>query len=120
MKTIKELKEKNLTVRSKIWLELDGKPFMGEGRLAILQAIGQQGSMLEAAKVTQISYRRIRGAVQDMEKSLGRVLVIVSRGGKGGGGAVITDLAKNIMNLFTKQQAGIHETVDAVFQRIFN
>lgn len=47
------------TLRSKAWLELDGSPFMGEGRLAMLEAIHRCGSMIRAADETGIPYRRI-------------------------------------------------------------
>lgn len=107
------------SVRSKIWLEFNGKPFMGEGRLAILQAIEEHGSMMEAAKETKISYRRIRGAIKDMENSLGKRLVIVKRGGRGGGGATTTELAQKLILLFKKQQKGMKERVDQVFNLIF-
>ena len=39
-------------VRSKIWLEIEGKPIMGEGRKEILEAIEQHGSIMQASRET--------------------------------------------------------------------
>lgn len=109
-----------LAVRSKVWLELDGAPFMGEGRLALLRAIDQYGSFLRASEETRISYRRARGMIREMENHLGRPLVITSRGGKDGGGAEITADARELIRRFELQQQGIHEPVDEIFRRLFS
>ena len=114
------LKRKELAVRSKVWLELDGVPFMGEGRLAVLKAIERQGSLLKAAEETKVSYRRARGMIQEMETCLGRSLVITSRGGKSGGGAQITEIAKDLIRRFEIQVEDIKAPVDAIFNRIFS
>lgn len=113
------LKGKKWDVRSKVWLEVDGKPFMGEGRAAVLQAIDHHGSILRAAQETEVSYRRIRGAIREMECALGHPLVCTRRGGKNGGGAVLTDLACELLNRFGMQQKGIKEAVDRRFIGIF-
>jgi molybdate transport system regulatory protein len=112
-------RQKKWKARSKVWLELDGKPFMGEGRLSVLQAIDRNGSILAASKETKISYRRIRGAIRDMENAIGHPIVITCRGGKEGGGAMITDLARDLISRFERQQEGIRETVDELCQHIF-
>lgn len=113
------LKGKKWGVRSKVWLEINGKSFMGEGRAAVLKAIDRHGSMLRAAQETKISYRRIRGAIREMECALGRPLVYTRRGGANGGGAVLTDLARELLNRFGIQQQGIKEDVDRRFIGIF-
>ena len=113
------LKGKKWDVRSKVWLEINGKSFMGEGRADVLQAIDRYGSMLRAAQETRISYRRIRGAIREMECAIGRPLVSARRGGKNGGGAVLTDLARELLNRFGMQQKGIKEAVDWGFIGIF-
>ena len=114
-----KLDRKKLTVKSKVWLELDEKPFIGEGRLAVLRAIERHGSILKAAQETRISYRRIRGAIGDMEQAVGEKLVETRRGGKEGATARITESAKSLIELFENQQEGISEKVDKTFEKIF-
>jgi molybdate transport system regulatory protein len=113
------LKGKKWDVRSKVWFEVNGKSFMGEGRAAVLQAIDRHGSILRAAQETKISYRRIRGAIREMECALGRPLVCTRRGGENGGGAVLTDLARELLTRFMVQQKGIKEAMNRRFMKIF-
>lgn len=119
MKLLKILANKELAVRSKVWLELNGKPFFGEGRYNILQAIDRYGSITRAAEETGVSYRRIRGAIYLMESIIGMELVTRSRGGKEGGSAVITETARELMSLFEKQERGMRESVDELYRRTF-
>jgi molybdate transport system regulatory protein len=106
-------------IRSKVWLEKNGVTIIGEGRLAILQAIDTLGSLTEAAKETGISYRRIRGAIREMESAIGRPLVLTARGGQYGGGAKITAAGYEIIDRFRKVMEGSQETVDRRFRDIF-
>lgn len=119
MKLVHILADNKLAVRSKVWLELNGKPFFGEGRYNILKSIDRYGSITRAAEETEVSYRKIRGAIYLMEKIIGMNLVIRSRGGAVGGGAIITDTARELMSLFEKQEKGIRKSVDELYRKTF-
>lgn len=88
-------------VRLKVWLEINGKPVIGEGRLDMLKAIHVNGSMIQAARDTGVSYRKIRGAIRDMETLLKQPLVHTHRGGGDGGGACLTPAAHSIIETYT-------------------
>lgn len=47
-----------IRVRSKVWLEVAGKPLLGEGRERLLLAIDAQGSINAAAASLGLSYRK--------------------------------------------------------------
>lgn len=98
--------EKNKTrqwgFRSKIWLELEGQPVIGEGRMAMLQSIERNGSIIHASREIGIPYRRMRGAIQDMEKAVGRPLVEAYRGGGEGGGARLTSTAHELITSYNQ------------------
>lgn len=113
-------KPKQWGLRSKVWLEVEGRPVMGEGRMAMLEAIHHQGSIINASRETGISYRRMRGAIRDMEKAVGRPLVKAYRGGGDGGGAVLTADAHALIDAFRKFAVGIQEEADARFRRNSN
>ena len=49
---------KALQVRSKIWLEVDGAPFLGDGRYRLLRAIERHGSINAAATFEWLCARR--------------------------------------------------------------
>ncbi|GAB6146304.1 winged helix-turn-helix domain-containing protein [Desulfocicer niacini] len=85
------------SVRLKVWLEIDGRPVIGEGRVAMLSAIDDNGSIIEAARALGMSYRKIRGAIADMEASVGKSLVKTHRGGGHGGGACLTPHAHSLV-----------------------
>jgi molybdate transport system regulatory protein len=83
--------------RSKIWLEVEGRAVIGSGRMAMLESIHRNGSILNASREIGIPYRRVREAIQDMEEAVGRPLVIAYRGGSEGGGALLTDTAHELV-----------------------
>ena len=105
--------EKRWDVRSKVWLEIKGKPVMGEGRKEILKAIDEHGSILDASRATGISYRRIRGAIREMERAMGSSLVKSYRGGQKGGGAALTPVAHELMRCFERVSAGVQQEMDS-------
>lgn len=119
MMLLQTLADKDLAVRSKVWLELDGRPFLGEGRYNILKTIDRYGSITRAAEETGVSYRRIRGAICSMERTIGLELVTRTRGGREGGNALVTEVALELMGLFEKQERGIRESVDELHRRTF-
>ena len=94
--------QKRLDIRKKVWLEIDGHPIIGEGRHHMLQAIHRNGSILQAAREIGISYRKVRGAIRDMEHFIGEPLVTTYRGGGHGGGARLTPAAHHLMKRYLK------------------
>lgn len=113
-------KAKSLKVRSKVWLEVEGKPIMGEGRMDMLEAIQRHGSILQASKSTGVSYRKIRGAIHDMEGALGVSLVRSYRGGGHGGGAMLTSEALRLMRCYRQLAYGFQDAMDIRFEEIIN
>ncbi len=45
-------------IKSKIWIESDGKILLGEGRVQLLKAIKETGSLSKAAKKLNMSYKK--------------------------------------------------------------
>jgi len=112
-------KAEQIRLKSKMWLELQGRPIMGEGRMAMLQAIGDHRSILQASHETGISYRRIRGAIHDMETALGQTLVLTRRGGREGGYAELTPAAMALLDAFKTLSQGFQDESDVRFKDIF-
>jgi molybdate transport system regulatory protein len=114
-----EMTGRQWRLKSKVWLELAGHPLIGEGRMAMLQAIDRHGSIIQASREIGIPYRRVRGAIRDMEGTLGRCLVRAYRGGGERGGARLTPDAHALMDVYRKVSQGLHGEVDARFQDVF-
>ncbi|WP_129124960.1 winged helix-turn-helix domain-containing protein [Geomonas oryzae] len=104
-----------LCVRSKIWIELDGEPVLGQGRLELLRLVGKSGSINAAAKQMGIPYRKAWTYIDSMEKRLGFPLVLRSKGGSGGGESTLTAEAENLLQKFEALQKGFDELVNSKF-----
>jgi molybdate transport system regulatory protein len=107
-------------IRSKLWLEIEGHPVIGEGRLAMLEAIHRHRSMIEASRETGISYRRMRGAIRDMEQVIGCALVATYRGGAAGGRSELTPAALALLKSFKALTAGFRNEADVRFHKYFD
>lgn len=108
-----------MEIRSKLWIEVKGEPVFGRGRRFLLEAIDRYGSINQAAKEINISYRKAWCYIKAMEERLGISLVERRTGGKNGGGAALTDDARDFLQKYERIEGGVKEIVDARFKRIF-
>jgi molybdate transport repressor ModE-like protein len=108
-----------LEVRSKVWIESDGEPVFGRGRLFLLEAIDTHGSINRAAAEVNISFRKAWSHVKAMEERLGIKLVERHAGGKNGGGAVLTNDAREFLNKYRTIDESVRNVVDNNFRNIF-
>jgi len=60
-----------LSVRTKVWLERDGRFVIGEGGLDLLEAIVASGSLRAAARCIGWSYRHAWGYLRNAERLIG-------------------------------------------------
>ncbi|MBF0506072.1 MAG: LysR family transcriptional regulator [Nitrospirae bacterium] len=108
-----------MEIRSKLWFEIDSEPVFGRGRSFLLQAIDRCGSISQAAKEINISYRRAWSYIKTMEERLCLKLVERQSGGKNGGGAVLTGNARKLLKQFEQMEEGVKELIDHRFKGIF-
>jgi molybdate transport system regulatory protein len=106
-------------IKSKFWIEVDGRPVFGRGRRYLLEAIDKHGSINQAAKEINISYRKAWSYLNTMEERLGMKLIERQTGGKDGGGAVLTKNARTILKQYKDLESGLQKIVDGKFQKIF-
>ena len=69
-------------VKTKVWLELEGRFAIGDGGLQLLREIAATGSLAAAVRQIGWSYRHAWGYLRRAEEVLG-VPLIVARPGKG-------------------------------------
>lgn len=108
-----------MEIRSKLWIEMRGEPVFGRGRKLLLEAIDACGSINQAAKQINISYRRAWSYIKAMEERLGLTLVERRTGGKHGGGARLTAEAREFLKRYCEMESGMREMVDERFKQIF-
>jgi len=108
-----------LQVRSKIWLELDGEPFLGAGREKLLRLIHQRGSINAAALELGLSYRKAWSQLRAMEDKLDQPLIARSKGGAGGGESTLTTVALDLLDRYDRLRCGLNRHVDDKFLETF-
>lgn len=108
-----------MDIKSKLWIEINHEPVFGRGRRFLLQAIDKYGSINRAAREINISYRKAWGYIKAMEERLGMRLVDRQAGGKNGGGATLTEEARDFLRKYALMEEGIREMVDDRFKKIF-
>jgi molybdate transport system regulatory protein len=72
--------------------------------MALLAAIGQEGSISAAARKVGLSYKGAWDAVDAMNNLAGEALVIGTTGGRHGGGATLSERAVALLNTYEKLQ----------------
>jgi molybdate transport system regulatory protein len=87
-------------IKSRIWIEYEDKVLLGEGRVQLLKAIEQTGSLSKAAKSLNMSYKRAWDLIDSVNKSAKNPVTVSSKGGKGGGGAKLTPYGKKLIQAF--------------------
>lgn len=90
--------------QGRLWIEEGGETFLGHGRVVLLQRIKEHGSISAAAKSMQMSYRHAWDLVDSMNRHASQSLVSTSKGGKGGGGAQLTEAGEAAIALFDRLQ----------------
>ncbi len=110
----------DMEIKSKLWIEVGGKPVFGRGRRFLLEAIDKYGSINQAAREINIPYRKAWGYIKAMEERLGFKLIERQTGGKNGGGAILTENARRFLKKYEALEYGIRELVDERFKQIFN
>lgn len=90
----------NYKIKSRIWIETENSVFLGEGRIQLLKAIADTGSLNKAASSLGMSYKKAWKLLDSMNKAAKKPLVITSTGGKGGGGANLTPYGKKVIQTF--------------------
>jgi molybdate transport system regulatory protein len=88
--------------RGRVWIDGTDGTFLGYGRVVLLERIREYGSITKAAKSMEMSYRRAWDLVDSINKQAKRPFVELATGGKGGGGARITEDGDRAIKLFWK------------------
>lgn len=105
MKSLSRIPKRQLALGGSVWFSVDGAGLGDHGRIALLRAIGDTGSITQAAKVVGLSYKGAWDIVEDMNQVAGRRLA--ERGGTGlrGGGTRLTEHGRRLVERFEQIEA---------------
>jgi molybdate transport system regulatory protein len=105
----------SLRVRSKIWIENDeGKLVIGTGRLRILEAILEHGSINRAAANLKQPFRAVWGKLRATEERCGFKLVE-----KTSGGSRLTREGLELLWSYTRLRTRCEKFTDEQFRELF-
>lgn len=105
----KRRKSEAIELRGSVWMTVDGENLGGHGRVGLLRAIDEHGSITQAAKAFGMSYKAAWDAIDTMNTLAGLPLVERSAGGRGGGSTRLTARGRQLVERFAQ--------IDAVHQR---
>ncbi|MBT8265986.1 MAG: LysR family transcriptional regulator [Bacteroidia bacterium] len=89
-------------IKSRIWIEADGNILLGEGRVSLLKAIAETGSLSKAAKKLGMSYKKAWALIDAINTRAAKPAIVTNIGGKGGGGATLTPYGATLIEVFEK------------------
>ncbi|WP_240643662.1 winged helix-turn-helix domain-containing protein [Paracoccus siganidrum] len=83
--------------RIKLRLEYPNPLVLGPGKADLLDGIDRLGSISAAGREMGMSYKRAWSLVEEMNAAFAQPVVDSSRGGSGGGGAVVTQAGRKVL-----------------------
>ena len=108
-----------VNVHSKVWLERDGRVALSAWRIALLEAVGEAGSLAAAAARLGVPYRTAWYKLRQIEEQLGLRLLDTHSGGPDGGHTTLTPAAVDIVRRFRHASRGVEELVRERFESEF-
>jgi molybdate transport system regulatory protein len=92
-------------IRLRLRIDVDREAAIGPGKIALLEAIVETGSISAAARKLGMSYRRAWLLVEDINSRLRKPAVTRATGGKQGGSSEVTESGRQLVQLFRKVEA---------------
>jgi molybdate transport system regulatory protein len=109
---------KKYTLGFRVWINEEQGHFIGTGRVRLLENIRETGSITNAAKAMKMSYRQAWQMVEDMNSRSEKPLVEKILGGKGGGGALVTETGEKTIKLFYKLEEKVAKLSKELSEKI--
>ncbi len=100
-----------MELNAKAWITHNGQPVFSKGRAELLEAVDATGSISAAARRLDMSYRHAWSMIRSSEDRLGRSLLERTQGGAHGGGARLTDAARELLKAYRSIESSLHDFV---------
>lgn len=85
---------------------------IGQTRIALLEAVGREGSISAAARAVNLSYKAAWDALDTMQNLVEKPLLEKTSGGKGGGGTKLTPAGIALIETFYRLQSGLAKMLE--------
>jgi molybdate transport system regulatory protein len=97
-------------IRLAVYLGEEGHK-LGPGKVRLLEAIEEHGSISAAARSMGMAYRHAWELVDDLNRCFKRPVVTVSVGGRAGGGAAVTPWGHELIERFHRMEEAASRAV---------
>lgn len=101
----------------RFWIDRDSHIFLGSGRIELLERINAGNSIAEAARQLGMGYKTAWDMLNAMNNMSDQPLVIRTKGGRHGGGTVLTDYGKKLITTYRKIEAEYQTMLLSLEQR---
>ena len=91
---------------------------VGPGKISLLEHIERSGSLSQAARELNMSYRRAWQLLDSLNSSFRERTVLTQKGGRGGGGAVLTPLGVELVSLYRTFDAQVQTLAARTFRSL--
>jgi molybdate transport system regulatory protein len=91
---------------------------IGPGKIALLEAIDECGSITAAARHLDMSYRRAWLLLDELNRSLKQPAVDSAKGGQHGGGSALTDAGRELIRLYRHIEAKAAKSCAADIEKL--
>lgn len=89
-----------MKVDGRFWIEQDGQPLAGRGRIELLERIRDGGSISDAAKAMKMGYKAAWNAIEAINRASRQPVVVRTKGGRTGGGTQLTPHGAALIEAF--------------------
>jgi len=111
---------RTLAPKMKLWIVLADQVQFGHGRVQLLRAIDELGSIRKVAAQFGMSYRRVWGYLQELETAAGFPFLERRVGGWGHGGTVLTPEGRAFLTQYEAFWAQMDTLVQQAFTACFS
>jgi molybdate transport system regulatory protein len=101
------------TARLTLRVDLDEDRAVGPGKIRLLEAIRDTGSITKAGIALGMSYRRAWLLVDDMNNCFREPVVAAHAGGRRGGGAALSSFGRNLIDQYRAIETEAHSATAA-------
>jgi len=91
---------------------------VGPGKIALLEHIRESGSLSQAARDLDMSYRRAWLLLESLNVSFHERVAISSKGGRGGGGAALTPFGDELIRCYRAFEGEVQSRAERHFRPI--
>ncbi|PLX18376.1 MAG: hypothetical protein C0601_04985 [Candidatus Muiribacterium halophilum] len=111
-------KSDKITIEARFWLRKGDDRYLAEGKIELMKAIKETGSISAASRKMGISYKKAWKLVDRLNSFSDKEAVTTEKGGKGGGGAKLSPYGEYLLALYKESRKRFSKVLDDLNKEI--